>query len=129
MNKEMTGDVQTTQERKPAHRKLSLRMNFSCTFAAQLIYSFARWLIILIVAKLGDPTSVGLVVLAQAICMPVLWASRLNLRPALVTDAKNKYTYGQYIGLRIATSPAALVALAGGGGLLRPVANPARCAA
>ncbi len=94
-------------------RKLSLRKNFSWTLAGQMVYSFTAWAILMVLAKLGDPAQVGLVVLAQAICIPVVWLSSLNLRAALVTDARNEYTYGHYIGLRLLTSLLGFVVILG----------------
>ncbi len=86
------------------HRKLSLRKNFSWMFVSTLVYSLARWGMLIVVAKLGKPSDVGLWVLAQAVCLPVMWLSSLNLRAALVTDARDEYTYGQYLGLRLFTA-------------------------
>jgi O-antigen/teichoic acid export membrane protein len=83
-------------------RKLSLRKNFSWTFVGNFAYTFARWGMLLVLAKLGDATAVGVYALALAVCQPINFLTSLHLRPALVTDARNEYTYSQYLGLRIA---------------------------
>ncbi len=82
-------------------RRLGLRQNFSWTFLGDLTYTFARWGMLLVLAKLGDAATVGLFALGLAICQPILLLTSLHLRPALVTDRAHEFRYGQYIGLRL----------------------------
>lgn len=98
---------------KPKHRKLGLKKNFSWVFVSTTYLSLTRWLMISCLAKLGAPADVGMWTVAQAICLPVLWFSSLNLRAVMVTDAKSRFHYGQYIAMRLTTAAAALAIIAG----------------
>ncbi|HUU95446.1 MAG TPA: hypothetical protein VM487_06880 [Phycisphaerae bacterium] len=55
-----------------------------------------------VLVKLGDAATVGVYALGIAVCQPILTLTNLHLRAALVTDARHEYSYGQYIGLRLA---------------------------
>jgi len=92
-------------------RRLSLRANFSWTLLGNLAYTAAQWLMLVALAKLGraDASDVGLYTVGQAVCLPIVWLTSLNLRAALVTDARNEYTYGHYVGLRIFTAGTAFL--------------------
>ncbi|MBN2446901.1 MAG: hypothetical protein JXO22_09255 [Phycisphaerae bacterium] len=84
-----------------AARPLSLRRNFTWTFAGNLLYTVARWGMLLVLVKLGDAAVVGVYGLSVAVCLPISFLTNLHLRPALVTDARGEFGYGHYIGLRL----------------------------
>ena len=103
--------------RAPEAKKLSLRVNFSWTFVGNLLYTAAQFAMVLILGKFGSPSDLGMFAVGQAVCMPIKWLTSLNLRAAMVTDARNQFIYGQYIGLRLLTATA-LVVVATGAALL-----------
>ncbi|MBN2447248.1 MAG: oligosaccharide flippase family protein [Phycisphaerae bacterium] len=103
----MSVGVQSTQPGAP--RRLSLRRNFSWTFVGNLTYTVARWVMLMVLAKLGDASAVGIYALGLSVCAPIEFLTSLHLRPALVTDTKHEYTYGQYIGLRLASATMTMI--------------------
>jgi len=88
----------------PAPRKLSLRQNFSWMFCAQMISGVLRWGLLLLLAKMGGALMVGTWTLAQAICLPIMYLTGLNLQTVLVTDAAREHTVGEYLFLRVVTN-------------------------
>jgi len=100
---------------------LSLRMNFTWTFAGNLIYAACQWVTLMLLAKLTDAVMLGQFAMGLAISAPVYMLANLSLRNALVTDVQHRYPFGVYLGLRLITVPSAVllvagVALAGGYG-------------
>lgn len=93
--------------------RLRLRANFTWAFGSTLFYSIAQWGMLVVLAKLGQAYMVGQWTLAQAICVPIMTLPALGLRGAMVTDARNEYTYGHYIGLRLVMAVATLIAIVG----------------
>ncbi|MFW6155411.1 MAG: lipopolysaccharide biosynthesis protein [Planctomycetota bacterium] len=87
-----------------APKKLTLRQNFSWMFCAQMISGVLRWGLLVILAKLGGPAMVGTWTLAQAISLPVMYLTQLNLKTVLVTDAAREHTVGEYLFLRLVTN-------------------------
>jgi len=74
---------------------------------------------LVVLARLGNPAMVGRFILGLAIATPVLMFTNMQLRAVLATDAAHQYAFGQYLGLRMLTTLAALplillIALAGG---------------
>lgn len=88
---------------------LSLRSNFSWTFAGTLVYTLCQWGMLSVLSKLGTPVAVGQFALGLAITAPVILFSNLQLRSVQATDTRGEYTFGDYLGLRIATILLALV--------------------
>ncbi len=66
---------------------------------------------ILVLAKLGTPASVGQYVLALAITTPVMALLMLQLRAVQATDAKGEYRFGDYLALRLAMMALALAVI------------------
>lgn len=84
--------------------QLSLKRNFSWNFIGSLIYSFSQFLIMVILAKLGSPTTVGLYSLGLAITAPIISLTNLQLRQVQATDPDDvRYNFNDYLGLRITT--------------------------
>lgn len=92
---------------------LSLRANFSWTFAGNVIYAACQWGMLVVLAKLGSPQVVGQFALGLAITVPVLTFANLQLRNVQATDAKREYLFGDYLGLRLITTALALLVIAG----------------
>jgi O-antigen/teichoic acid export membrane protein len=87
---------------------LSLKRNFSWNFVGNLVYALGQWLVLVIIAKIGNPQMVGLYSLGLAFTAPILMLTNLQLRAVQATDTSNKFTFNHYFGLRIATGIIAL---------------------
>jgi O-antigen/teichoic acid export membrane protein len=92
---------------------LSLRENFSWTFAGNVIYAGCQWGVLVVLAKLGSPEMVGQFALGLAIVTPVIMLTNLQLRNVQATDAKREYLFGDYLGLRLVTTALALMIIVG----------------
>ncbi len=94
-------------------KPLSLRANFSWTFAGNLIYAASQWGILVVLAKLGSPEMVGQFALGLAIGAPVIMFANLQLRAVQATDAQREYAFADYFGLRLMTTLLALAVIVG----------------
>ena len=88
----------------------SLRRNVSWAFIGHAVYAASQWLILVVLAKLGDPTMVGQFGLGLALAAPAFMLCNLQLRVAVATDVGDSYGFGDYLGLRLITTAAALAA-------------------
>ncbi len=95
-----------------AARVLSLRANFSWTFAGNVVYSGCQWAMLVALTKLGSQAMAGQFVLGLAVTAPVLMLTNLQLRAVQATDARRDYRFGHYLGLRFLTTPLALLIIA-----------------
>lgn len=95
-----------------AARVLSLRANFSWTFAGNVVYSGCQWAMLVALTKLGSQAMAGQFVLGLAVTAPVLMLTNLQLRAVQATDARRDYRFGHYLGLRLLTTPLALLIIA-----------------
>jgi len=102
----------TTSVARPS-RALSLRANFSWTFVGNVVYAACQWAMLVVLAKLGSPEVVGQFALGLAITAPVIMLTNLQLRGVQATDARREYLFGDYLGLRLALTPLALLIIAG----------------
>ncbi len=93
--------------------RLSLRKNFTWTFAGNGVYAASQWGQLVLLAKLGSPETVGQFALALAICAPVIMFANLQLRSVQATDARHEYAFADYLGLRLMTTVAAYVVIIG----------------
>jgi O-antigen/teichoic acid export membrane protein len=93
--------------------RLSLRANFSWTFAGNVVYAGSQWGMLVVLAKLGSPEMVGQFALGLAITAPVIMFTNLQLRGVQATDARQEYLFGDYLGLRLITTMLALLIIAG----------------
>jgi O-antigen/teichoic acid export membrane protein len=93
-----------------AVRAHTLRTNFLWTAAGNGIFSLSQWGILVVFAKLGSTTLVGQLVNALALMTPIFVVAGLQLRSIQATDANNRYTIGQYLGLRATTTTVAVIA-------------------
>ena len=91
----------------------TLRRNFSWTFTGNVVYAACQWGMLILLAKLGSPEMVGQFTLGIAVTAPVIMFTNLQLRAVQATDAKNKYVFGDYLGLRLLGTGLALLVIAG----------------
>ena len=101
------------------HKPQSLKKNIGLAFAGNAVYQACQMGMLIVLTKLTSAEEVGRFALALAISTPITVFIGLNLRPILVTDVKNRNSFGEFVTLRLVTVMAALaviasVALAGG---------------
>jgi len=89
-------------------RPLSLRKNFAWTLLGNFAYGGSQWAMLIIIAKLSTPETVGRFVLALAVTAPAIMFANMNLRAVMATDASKRFSFDEYIGLRVITTTAAL---------------------
>ena len=82
-------------------KPLSLRRNFSWTFAGNLVYAASQWGMLVLLAKLGSPEMVGEFTLGLAVTAPVIMFTNLQLRGIQATDARGEYSFNDYLALRL----------------------------
>ena len=88
---------------------LSLRRNFAWTLVGNVVYAVCLWAQLALLTKLGGADIVGRFSLGSAIASPVLMFAQLSLRPVLASDARDEYRFQDYLGLRLALLPPALL--------------------
>jgi O-antigen/teichoic acid export membrane protein len=76
------------------------------------VFALSQWGILVVFAKLGSPTLVGQLVYGLAVAAPLFVVAGLQLRSIQATDAENRHTLGQYLGLRALTTVAAVIVAA-----------------
>jgi O-antigen/teichoic acid export membrane protein len=92
---------------------LTLRQNASWTFIGNVVYAGSQWGMLTVLAKLGSPEMVGQFSLGLAVCAPVIMLANLQLRAIQATDAKDRYLFADYLGLRLITTALALLVIMG----------------
>jgi len=80
--------------------------------AGNVVYAAAQWAVLSLLAKLGGGEMLGQYALAMAVTAPVIMLSHLNLRAALATDIDERHPLGDYLAVRLATTAAAMCAIA-----------------
>jgi O-antigen/teichoic acid export membrane protein len=90
----------------------SLRANVSWTLAGNVVYAGCQWAMLLVLARLGDPTMLGQFALGLAVTTPVIMFANLQLRGVLATDTTCDYAFGHYLALRLITTTLAQAAIA-----------------
>ena len=93
---------------RPA-RTRTLRTNFVWNATGNAVFALCQWGILVVFAKLGSPTLVGQLVYGLALIAPLFVIAGLQLRSIQATDADNRHTLGQYLGLRAITTVAAVI--------------------
>ncbi len=91
-----------------ATRTRSLRTNFLWNAVGNAVFALCQWGILVVFAKLGSPALVGQLVYGLALTAPLFVVAGLQLRSIQATDADNRHTLGQYVGLRALTTVAAV---------------------
>lgn len=92
---------------------LSLRQNFSWTMVGNVIYAACQWGVLVVLAKLGTPETVGQFTLGLAITAPIILFSNLQLRAIQATDVHQNYRFSEYLQLRLITTAIAMVIIVG----------------
>lgn len=95
------------------HKPLTLRRNFSWTFAGNVVYAACQWGMLVVLAKFGSPEMVGQFTLGLAVTAPVVMFTNLQLRGVQATDARQQYVFGDYLGLRLISTGLALLIIVG----------------
>lgn len=91
----------------------SLRANAAWALVGNVGYAACQWAVLVVVARLGTSTDVGCLALGLALGAPVFILANLQLRAVQATDARHEHAFGVYLGLRLLTTAAALVTIAG----------------
>lgn len=99
------GELQPVRTAVP----LSLRRNFVWTFVGNVVYAGCQWAMLVVLAKLGSPVQVGQYSIGLAVTAPIIMLANLQLRGVQATDARDEYTFGQYLSLRLVTTCCAFV--------------------
>lgn len=93
-----------------ATRTRTLRTNFLWNAAGIGVFSLAQWGILIAFAKFGTPALVGQLVYGLALTTPIFVIASLQLRDIQATDTENRHKLSEYLGLRVLTTGAAIVA-------------------
>lgn len=93
-----------------AARTRTLRTNFLWNATGNGVFALCQWGTLIVFAKLGSPALVGQVIYGLALTAPLFVIAQLQLRSVQATDADNRHALDQYIGLRVLTTIAALIA-------------------
>jgi len=94
-------------------RGLTLGLNLSWTLVGNLVYAASQWGVLVVLAKLSDPETVGIFAYAVALTAPVFAFTNMNLRAVQATDARDDFSFGVYAAQRIAAIGVALLVIAG----------------
>lgn len=90
----------------------SIRTNSLWNVAGNGVYAACQWALVIVLAKLSDPDTVGTFALGIAIAVPVVVLTDLQLRAIQATDATDEYEFGTFVGLRLAGGGLALLIIA-----------------
>jgi O-antigen/teichoic acid export membrane protein len=96
----------------PPGAGISLRSNVQWTLIGNVIYAACQWAILIVLAKLASPESVGQFALGLAVTAPVMLFANLQLSALQATDARREYRFGHYLALRLLTTVLALAVIA-----------------
>ncbi len=94
-------------------KPLTLRRNFSWTFAGNAIYAACQWGMLVVLAKLGSPEMVGQFTLGLAMTAPAIMFTNLQLRSIQATDTQQEYLFRDYLGLRLIATGLAILTIVG----------------
>jgi len=80
----------------------SLRSNVAWTLAGNAVYAGCQWLILIVIARLSDPSAVGRFALGLATTAPVFLFAGLQLRGVQATDTARRFRFADYLRARAA---------------------------
>ena len=88
-------------------------------FLGNVIFTLSQAGIVVLLAKLDSPATVGRYALGLAIVTPIMILARLQLRAVLATDVQSDYSFSDYFAVRLRTNTiglgiVALVVVVGG---------------
>lgn len=98
----------------------SLRFNFAWSLAGNLVQAAMQWVVVLVLARLGNAEMVGVYALALGIASPAFLLANFHLRTLQATDMSDEFPFSTYLTLRLVTSLTALAALILGAVLFPP---------
>lgn len=87
-----------------------LRSNFFWTLSGNIALAAAQWAVIVLLARLADPVSVGQYTLGLAIVSPIFTLASLNLRGLQATDISSQFHFSDYLAIRLVAAAAAFAA-------------------
>jgi len=90
----------------------SLGISFALALAGNVFYAAAQWGMVVALARLGNPATVGQFALGLAITSPILTLTNLQLRTVLATDVSGRFRIGHCLALRLVGTSAFLVMIA-----------------
>jgi O-antigen/teichoic acid export membrane protein len=99
--------------RRAAASRTSLRGNLAWTISGNAVYAACQWGMLVALARLGTPETVGDFALALALTAPIVLFAMLNLRAAQATDRRGEFAFADYVHLRLACLAGAALALVG----------------
>ncbi len=91
----------TVATARPGLKPLSLRRSFSWTLVANGVTAVSNVAILSLMAKLGNAEMVGQYTLGATLGAMILAFPELCLRAVLATDARDRYRFSEYLGLRL----------------------------
>ncbi len=87
--------------------------NSAWSVAGSAIYAVCQWAMVAILAKAGSTAVVGQFAMGLAVAAPVFLFANLQIRALQTTDIAEEHSFGEYLGLRLLTSGAALLIVTG----------------
>src|SRR5467141_2714208 len=75
----------------------SLRSSVQWSLIGNVFYSACQWAILIVLAKLGSPESVGQFALGLALTAPIMLFANLQLSALQATDARREFRFGHYL--------------------------------
>ncbi|MCR4412030.1 MAG: oligosaccharide flippase family protein [Thermoguttaceae bacterium] len=101
-----------------------LGRNFAWTFLGNCVYAGCQWGMVIALAKLGTVEMLGQFALGLAVSAPVMLLASLHLRGLQATDVAREFAFADYLGLRLASTAAALGVIALIGWVVSPRSAP-----
>lgn len=92
----------------PNAKRPTLRGNVSWALFGNAVNSGSQWLSLLLLARLSNPETVGMLALAKALVAPVYTFLNLQLRGIQATDAAHRFSFPTIWTVRLATCIIAL---------------------
>lgn len=89
----------------------TMRVNFSWILFGNLFYGMCQWGLIVIIAKLANPETVGEFSLGLAVSAPIIMFFNMQARSIQATDSKNDFHFSEYLVFRILTNIASFAVL------------------
>ncbi|HEX9997313.1 MAG TPA: oligosaccharide flippase family protein [Abditibacterium sp.] len=80
--------------------KKNISLNAIYTLCGNFFYGFFQWALLIVIAKLETPTTVGQYSLALAFASPIYFFFSLQLSTVYVTDVKEEYDFLDFLYLR-----------------------------
>jgi O-antigen/teichoic acid export membrane protein len=96
-----------------SHSNKRLRTDFTWVLSGNLLYSACQWGIVVALVKLGNPEQVGEYAFGMAVSAPIVLFANLQLRALLVSELRDRFSFGQYLTFRLVSLGAALLLVAG----------------